>query len=127
EADCVVASGSDETIEALRRSVPSRTRFLGYGHRVSAAYIAREMLGPNEEQRVVEAAAADVVAWDQLGCLSPHVIYVETGGLQPPEGFAKPLAEELARVEKTLPRGRVDAETAALIFQRREAYQVRAA
>jgi hypothetical protein len=127
EADCVVASGSDETLEALRRVVPGRARFLGYGHRVSAAYITREMLGPDEEQRAVEAAAADVAAWDQLGCLSPHVIYVETGGLQPPEGFARLLAQELARLEQSLPRGRVDADTAALIFQRREAYQVRAA
>ena len=31
--------------------------------------------------RVLAAqAAADVAAWNQQGCLSPHVIYVEHGG-----------------------------------------------
>lgn len=127
EADCVVASGTDRTMEALRRLVPARTRFLGHGHKVSAGYVAREVLGPYDEARILQAAAADVAAWDQLGCLSPQVIYVETGGLLPPETFAARLAEELARTEEKLPRGRVSEETASAIFQRREFYRVRAA
>ncbi len=127
EADCVVASGSDSTIDALRRVIPSRTRFVAHGHRVSAGYVAREVLGPYDEARVVQAAAADVAAWDQLGCLSPQVIYVETGGLLPPEGFGARLAEELARVEGTLPRGRVSEATAAAVFHRREGYRIRSA
>jgi hypothetical protein len=127
EADCLVASGTDRTMEALRRVVPRRVRFLEHGHRVSAGYVAREVLGPYDEARVLQAAAADVAAWDQLGCLSPQVIYVETGGLLPPEAFAARLAEELARVEAKLPRGPVSAETASAIFQRRDFYRVRAA
>jgi hypothetical protein len=127
EAECVVASGSDEAIDGLRQAVPSRVRFLGHGHRVSAGYVAREVLGDYDEARVVAAAAADVAAWDQLGCLSPQVIFVEMGGNLPPEGFAKRLAEELAKVEARLPRGPVDASTAAAIYQRREFYRVRAA
>lgn len=127
EADCLVAAGSDETMEALRRAIPPRVRFLAHGHRVSAGYVAREVLGPYDEARVVQAAAADVAAWDQVGCLSPHVIYVETGGLLPPEAFGARLAEELAAVEARIPRGRVSEATSAAIAQRRDFYRVRAA
>lgn len=127
EADCVVASGTDRTMEALRRVMPRRVRFLEHGHRVSAGYVTREVLGPYDEGRVVQAAAADVVAWDQLGCLSPHVIYVETAGVLPPEAFGARLAEELGRLELQLPRGRVSEEVASAIFQRRDFYRVRAA
>ena len=31
-------------------------------------------------EKIVARAADDVVAWNQFGCLSPHVIYVEHGG-----------------------------------------------
>ena len=39
EADCVTATGSDETLAAIRQRLPAKTRFLGYGHRVSFAYV----------------------------------------------------------------------------------------
>ncbi|MCC6232471.1 MAG: hypothetical protein IT580_07490 [Verrucomicrobiales bacterium] len=126
-ADCVVASGSDATMDAVRATVPSRVRFLAHGHRVSAAYIAREMLGSDEEPNVTAAAAMDVAMWDQLGCLSPHVIFVEQGGMLAPEGFAARLADELERVEARWPRGTPAPEVSDAVFRRREFYRVRAA
>ena len=77
EADCVTATGSDETLAAIRSQLPSKIRFLGYGHRVSFGYIAGEDLFGSSAKKIVARAADDVVAWNQLGCLSPHVIYVE--------------------------------------------------
>jgi hypothetical protein len=127
ETDCVVVSGDERAVEAIRRSVSPRVRLLARGERVSAGYIAREVLGPSEERAVVEAAGMDVTTWDQLGNLSPHVLFVETGGMLPPEGFAARLAEELARVETRLPRGRICPATANAINQRREVYRIRAA
>ena len=44
EADCVTATGSDETLAAIRTRLPAKTRFLGYGHRVSFGFVAREVL-----------------------------------------------------------------------------------
>jgi hypothetical protein len=40
EADCVTATGSDETLAAIRARLPIKTRFLGYGHRVSFGFVA---------------------------------------------------------------------------------------
>lgn len=127
EADCVTATGSDEALAAIRHHVPARVRFLGYGHRLSFAYIANEALSSYQAKKTVARAAVDVVAWNQLGCLSPHVIYVEHGGGVAAEHFAELLAEELARLEQTEPRGEVLAETAATIASRRAFYEVRAA
>lgn len=126
-ADCVTATGSDETLAKIRARLPGRTRFLGYGHRVSFAFVAGGVLGGAGTKNIAERAAADVVAWNQLGCLSPHVIYVQDNGAVSAEEFAGALAEELARREKAEPRGKIPAEMAAAIATRRAFYEVRAA
>jgi hypothetical protein len=127
EADCVTATGSDETLAAIRARLPARTRVLGYGHRVSFGYVAGEVLSGFDADKIASRAADDVVAWNQLGCLSPHVIYVQTGGELSPEQFAERLADELERREAAEPRGDLPAESAAAIASRRGIYEVRAA
>ena len=127
EADCVTATGSDETLATIRARLPARVRFLGYGHRVSFAYVSAQVLTGLHLARVVNRAAADVTAWNQLGCLSPHVIYVEHGGDAGAKRFAGLLAEELARREQQEPRGPLPDEAAVGIASRRGIYEVRAA
>ena len=51
---------------------------------------------------VAAAAALDVAAYDQRGCLSPQVIYVEETRARSAEAFAESLARGL---ETALPRG----------------------
>jgi hypothetical protein len=127
EADCVTATGSDEALADIRQRLPIRVRFLGYGHRVSFGYIAGEMLSDWTMADIVKQAADDIVAWNQLGCLSPHVIYVERGGSVDPAQFAAKLADELATRESAEPRGPLDTHSAAAIQTRRAFYEVRAA
>jgi len=127
EASCVTATGSDETLEAIRRQLPSKVRFLGYGHRLSFSFVSSELFGGSVLRKVLAAVADDIVAWDQLGCLSPHVIFVEGGGNSASELFAQMLAEELELREQTEPRGKLKLETAAVIANRRAFYEVRAA
>jgi len=127
EADCVTATGGDETLATIRQHIPAHKRFLGYGHRLSFGYVANDALSSFQARKTVARAATDIVAWNQLGCLSPHVIYVEHGGAVAAEQFAEMLAEELARREETEPRGEVSTEAAATIASRRVFYEVRAA
>ena len=127
EADCVTATGSDEMLAAIRAQLPVKIRFLGYGHRVSFGFVAGEDLFGSSAKKIVARAADDVVAWNQLGCLSPHVIYVQLGGEVSPEQFAELLATELERREQIEPRGELPAEHAAAIATRRGIYEVRAA
>jgi hypothetical protein len=125
ESDCVTATGSDETLSAISGKLPQTARFLGYGTRVSFGYVTRETL--RQTQSVVKRAAADIAAWNQCGCLSPHVIYVEEGGTVNGETFADLLARELEALEGTHPRGSLSAEEASGIARRRSFYEVRAA
>jgi hypothetical protein len=125
EADCVTASGRDETLVTIRQRVTGRTRFVGYGHRVSFAYVTGEVLDGINLGKTIEQAADDVVAWNQLGCLSPHVIYVENANVA--ESFAEMLARELEIRETNDPRGEVSVEVSAAIRSRRSVYEVRAA
>ena len=94
---------------------------------MSFGFVAQEVLYGSRAKKIVAAAADDVIAWNQRGCLSPHVIYVQLGGEILPEHFAQLLAEELERREQTEPRGELPAEDAAAIATRRGIYEVRAA
>ena len=127
QADCVTATGGDETLAAIRANLPVSTRFVGYGHRVSFGFVAAESLSGHAANQIVAQAAEDVVAWNQLGCLSPHVIYVQEGGEVMPARFAELLAVELEQREAGEPRGELPLETAAAIASRRAVYEVRAA
>ena len=119
EASCLTATGSDETLAAIRVRLPSRVRFVGYGQRVSFSYITREILRDDTIAAVVTSVADDVIAWDQNGCLSPQVIYVEERGAVESDQFASKLAVELARRELAEPRGRISTAEAATIASRR--------
>jgi len=122
EADCVTATGSDEALSAIRSQLPAKARFLGYGQRVSFGFVTREVLREETVAKVVADAADDVIAWDQNGCLSPHVIYVEERGVVESDKFAELLAVELAKREATEPRGKLSVEEAAGVASRREMY-----
>jgi hypothetical protein len=127
EADCVTATGSDETLAAIRGQLPANVRFLGYGQRVSLGLVTREVLRDEMIAEIVACAADDVVAWDQNGCLSPHVIYVEERGAVESDKFAQRLAAELAQREAAEPRGEIAVAAAAEIASRRAIYETLAA
>ena len=126
-ADCLTATGSDETLATIRARLSAKVRFLGYGQRVSFGFVTREVLREEEIQKVISSAADDVIAWDQNGCLSPHVLYVEERGAIESDEFAKRLAVELAKRETTEPRGNISVEESAAIASRRAIYETIAA
>jgi hypothetical protein len=127
EAACVTATGSDSMLAEVRPRIPSRTRFIGYGHRISFGLIAKESLSPYSRKRLVRAMADDITAWNQLGCLSPHAYYVEEEASGSAETLAEELAAELERREATEPRGTIGVAESALIQSRRSIFELRAA
>jgi hypothetical protein len=127
ESDCVTATGSDDALAAIQRRLPAHVRFVGYGTRVSFGFVAKEALTGGQVEKLAGRTALDVAAWDQLGCLSPHVIYVEEGGAAGAEDFADALARHLEMLEQSHPRGSLSAREAAQISARRAIYEVRAA
>jgi len=127
EADCVTATGGDEALAAIRARLPSAARFLGYGQRVSFGFVAREVLREDSAAEIVARVADDVIAWDQHGCLSPQVVYVEERGAVESDKFAELLAVELMKRETAAPRGSISVAEAADIASRRSLYEALAA
>ena len=127
EAGCVTATGTDETLAQIRQRVPLNVRFVGYGFRVSFAYVAREALSAHHLRKVAQRAAQDITDWNQLGCLSPHVIYIQAGSMVAGDNFGQLLAEVLTERESSEPRGDLPLEASALITSRRSIYELRAA
>jgi len=118
-ADVVVASGADAAIDAIRGRV--RGRFIGHGHKVSFAVIAREELGSVDAARAcAQRLAYDVALWDQQGCLSPQLGYVEAGGAVDGDRFAELLGEALAVLAVELPPRRLGIEERAAVLRFRQ-------
>ena len=127
ESDCVVATGRDETVTSVRSRILPHQRFVGYGNKVSFAYIQKDMFSRAMAKELAKNAAQDVASWNQLGCLSPHLIYVEKGGSVSPEMFSEMLAEALEQIETTQPRGDISHSQEDHITYKRNFYESRSA
>jgi hypothetical protein len=123
QADLVIAAASDETIgqilaqsKSANRQRPHPPRFHAHGHKVSFSAISQEVLqrglaDPASERPLLDViallAALDSAFWDQHGCLSARIHFVEEGG---PECFsaleyAERLGAQLRLLAEYLPRG----------------------
>jgi hypothetical protein len=66
-----------------------------------------------------------MVRFEQQGCYSPHVLYVERGGATSPRAFAQHLAAELANLAHRHPRRRLALEEAGAVGAWRQAAEWR--
>ena len=124
-ADAVIAYGGERAIDTIRGRVPSSARFIPYGHKLSFGAIGREALASDVVHDTADRAAYDASKYDQQGCLSPHLFYVESGGQTPPRAFAELLAAALERYAHLVPRGRVSLEEAASAASLRQRFEIR--
>ncbi|HEY8475893.1 MAG TPA: acyl-CoA reductase [Chloroflexota bacterium] len=124
-AEAVIAYGSEAAVRSVKARVPLGVRFVAYGHKLSFGVIGREWLAADRADETARRAGYDVAKYDQQGCLSPHVLYVERGGDLSPRAFAARLAEALDRYQRAMPRGRVSLEEAAAIRDLRASYEFR--
>ncbi|HKB52461.1 MAG TPA: acyl-CoA reductase [Ramlibacter sp.] len=126
EADTVLAYGSNQAVEQVRAQLPITTRFLPYGHKLGFGLIGRAALDTHRAPATARLAAHDIVRYDQQGCYSPHLFYVERGGRISPRQFAQYLAGELANLQRRFPRRALALEDAAAIASWRQACELRA-
>lgn len=127
QANAVIAYGDEQTISALRQIAPPQAAFIGYGHKISFAVVGKEAMTEENLRALAEAAAFDASVYDQQGCLSPHLFYVEERGQLGPRKFAAALAEAMGAYQARVPRGRLSVEEAAEIAKIRSGYEFRAA
>lgn len=118
-ADAAIVYGGADAVAAIRARTPAAARFLGYGPRLSFGVVARERLTEEHAADVACSAALDASTFDQQGCVSPHVFYVEEGGEIAPREWAALLAREMEAVERELPRGALSPSESSAIRQLR--------
>ncbi|MCL6637823.1 MAG: acyl-CoA reductase [Alicyclobacillus sp.] len=116
EASAVAVYGSDTTVAAVQAHLPAHLPVLRYGHKVSLALIGREALTPDRCSDTCQALAEDISAFDQQSCMSPQVVWVESGGAVDPQSFAARLAHALRQWGVRRPRARLN-ETEAMAIQ----------
>ena len=121
-ADCVVASGSDQTIASIAARVQPPRRLVSYGHRLSVAAVAADRPADSAAR-----LAEDVALWDQLGCLSPLAVFLTDRDRGGALAFAEELAEALADLEERWPRGPISPRASAAIKRERDEAEMRAA
>ena len=125
-ADCVLATGSDATIDAVAARIAPHQALLRHGHRFSLAMLGRASCDGVALDEAARGLALDVALWDQLGCLSPVAAYV-CGDATACQRVGEALARALERVERELPRGAIEARSAALFAQERAGAELRIA
>jgi len=112
-AEAVSVYGSDATIAAMSTRL-GNTPLLAHGHGVGAAYCGSASLDNARIADTIAALSLDVCAYDQRGCLSPQIVYVQDTPPGSVVSFGRRLATEgLARMNATLPRGPLPASIGA--------------
>lgn len=124
QADTVLAYGSNGSLEEIRRQLPVTTRFLPYGHKLGFGLVSSAALDSLRGPATARLAAWDVMRYDQQGCYSPHVFYVERGGTVSPREFAQYLASELANLQNRFPGRALALEDAAAIANWRQGIEL---
>ena len=125
QADTVLAYGSNASLEEVRRQLPVTTRFLPYGHKLGFGMVGKAALDTLRGPATARLAAWDVMRYDQQGCYSPHVFYVERGGAVSPREFAQYLASELGNLQMRFPVRTLALEDAAAIAGWRQGIELK--
>ncbi len=125
-ADTVLAYGGNAALSEVRALVPATTRFIGYGHKLGLTLVGRAALDRQRGRAAARRAALDIVRWEQQGCYSSHVVYVERGAALSPRDFAQHLAAELANLGHRHPRRALALDEAQAVAAWRRAAEWRA-
>ncbi len=125
-ADTVLVYGGEDATRAARALTPDPSRVLEHGPRIGFGIIAREALSDTTGTLELAQTVARVTAlFDQQGCVSPQLVYVEDGGGTPPRDFAALVARALEDLQPVLPPGALDAAEAAAIHAFRASAEFR--
>jgi hypothetical protein len=125
QADLVIAAAADFTIEQIDAVIQKvqrpdhPIRFHQHGHKISFTalglpYLKKKSIfsipgNPDQIDVVTLLSAVDSIFWDQYGCLSSRVHFVEHGNAEhySPREYGNILAEKVRLLSKFLPRGAI--------------------
>lgn len=112
-AECIVVYGGAETIESVRARVTGEKRVLVHGPKISFGIVRGDA-----DERIAAEIAQATAAYDQQGCVSPHVAYV-LGTVEQARAVAQRVATALDEYRRVLPRRAVSASEALAMREAR--------
>lgn len=122
-ADVVVHYGGPDALASLAPRVPPHARLLEHGPRISFGLVAREKLhDPDLPAQIARATAV----FDQQGCVSPHMVFIEEKRPGDARTLAGKIAGALADLTPELSRGRITPGEATTVQAARAAAEFRA-
>jgi hypothetical protein len=124
QADAVLAYGGTAALSAIQKQVPVTARFLPHGHKLSFGMVSTAALTLRRAKTTATLAALDVARYEQQGCYSPHMFYVQRGAPVSPQEFAQALASELAALAHKFPRRVLSLEEARSVAAWRESHEL---
>jgi hypothetical protein len=124
EADYIHIYGGNEVIQEIKSQIPVGKTFLSFGHKISFSLIGKNEQLREKAKTLARHVAYDVSLYDQQGCVSPQVIYLEKGIFQPRE-WTKELALAMGKISIRFPPARISLGEASRIHQIRGQYHFR--
>ncbi len=120
-ADLVMAAAADFTIEQIDQTLQKanpRARFHKHGHKVSFTTVGKDFLSQKAQntaadlvdlEMVTTLSALDSIIWDQNGCLSSRIHFVERGSEKDhsPLEYSQQLVTQLRKLSQKLPMGAI--------------------
>ncbi len=103
QAEAVIANASNQAIADLRRRLPAHVRLLDYGSRISFALLAAGMFTAEQLPDLARRLAYDVALFEQSGCVSPQMIFLENSTEHGALALAEALDRAFADLDRDLP------------------------
>jgi len=114
-----VVWGGEQALQAWSRDLPPGNRLVPYGPRMSLAVITRAWLDEVDLAEAAEALATDVAMWEQRGCGSPQMLFLEEAG-PAGERFLEAVQEALDHLAVSIPPAQLDRDEQIEILRERE-------
>ena len=121
-ADTVVVYGGEGAVASISERAGPGTMVLEHGPRLSFGVVGKQADPASLPEEIAEAVAA----YDQQGCVSPHVVYVERGGAIEPRDLAQAVAGRLRVLAATKPRRKLSHAEALAVHDARTRAEFRA-
>lgn len=112
EAEVAVGYGTNQTVSKLQQQLGSNTHFIGFGNKLSFGFLHKLVLDKKKSEDLAKQAAMSVIYYDQQGCFSPQLFFVENNGQTSPREWAILLASKLQTYHKRYPLRNLSIEEA---------------
>lgn len=116
-ADVRVAWGGSEAVYTVS-SFPSKydCEDIIMGPKLSMSVVSKEAIGDEHRaKKLARKIAVDASVFDQMGCASPHNVFVEMGADISPETFVAYLGEWMSKAARQIPKGAMSPEEFAAV------------